>query len=334
MTELKVAVLGCGGMCGNHVLQLAKMENVHVVALCDINHGITKTFAEKNLTDYQKKVSHYTDYHRMFKESDVNTAVIASPHTLHFDHACAALNAGLDVFLEKPMVTSVDQAYALKEKVEETGKLLVVGYNTPCTLNFQYLRRVIRNKGLGRLELVNGFISQNWISYTEGAWRRDPKLSGGGQAYDSGAHILNSLIWSVESGIDQVFSYADFQNLEVDVNTATSVRFKNGVLACIVIGGNCASDGGHMSFLFEGGRIDIDGWEGKWMHVFQGSEEILPNHTGENISPIHSFVRVICEKGEAAANVEHGVMQSELLDAIYASAARNRPINPKDLRNT
>ncbi len=328
MADLSVAVLGCGNMSGNHVKQLAVMENVRVASLCDLSEDITKAFAGKYLEGYQNKISHFTDYQKMFKQGDVNTAVIASPHTLHFDHACAALDAGLDVFLEKPMVTSVDQAYALKAKAEATGKQLVIGYNTPCTLNFQYLRRVIREKTLGKLEMVNGFLAQNWIHYTKGSWRQDPKLSGGGEAYDSGAHILNSLIWSVESGIDQVFAYADFQNLEVDVNTVTSIRFTNGVLASIVIAGNCDSDGGHMSFIFDGGRIDIDGWEGKWMKVFQSREEIQPDLKGKYISPISSFVRVIRGEAEPAATAEHGVIQSELMDAIYASAAKNAPIKP------
>ena len=68
------------------------------------------------------------------------------------------------------------------EKVEETGLILTIGYNTPCSGNFYYIRESIRNGEFGTLELVIGYITQNWKRATTGAWRQNPKLSGGGQA--------------------------------------------------------------------------------------------------------------------------------------------------------
>ena len=73
--------------------------------------------------------------------------------------------------------------------------------------NFYYTREIIRSGEFGKLELVIGYITQGWKGGTTGTWRQDPKLSGGGQAYDSGAHLLNSLCWAVESKVAEVYAY-------------------------------------------------------------------------------------------------------------------------------
>ena len=78
-------------------------------------------------------------------------------------------------------------------------RVFVIGYNTPCTPHFMFVRDVIRRQRFGKLEMVSGYLAQNWLRYTNGTWRQDPSLSGGGQTYDSGAHLLSSLCWSVSN---------------------------------------------------------------------------------------------------------------------------------------
>ena len=132
----------------------------------------------------------------------------------------------------------------------------------------------IRNQTFGKLELIIGYLSQNWKRGTAGAWRQNPALSGGGQAYDSGAHLLNSLCWSIENNVAEVFAFIDNHGTEVDINSSINVRFENGVFASIVVSGNCPSDSSHMTYIFDNGRIDIDGWGGSWIKVFDGSQQI------------------------------------------------------------
>src|SRR5690606_17030921 len=131
----------------------------------------------------EKKPQGFTDYDEMLASLKPDAVLISTPHTLHYEHGMKALEAGCHVFMEKPMVTQVDHAYKIAEKVKETGKVFVVGYNTPCTPAFKYLRDQIRAGAWGRLEIVTGYITQAWKRGTQGTWRQDPALSGGGQAY-------------------------------------------------------------------------------------------------------------------------------------------------------
>ena len=85
--------------------------------------------------------------------------------------------------------------------------------------------------------------------------------------YDSGAHLFNSLVWLVEQPVADVFAFVDNHNTPVDINGTVNIRFANGVLAAITIGGNCPNDGAGLALLFDGGRVELDGWGGSWIKI-------------------------------------------------------------------
>lgn len=331
MSDIKIAMIGCGGMSGHHARVLGGNPDAEVVACCDVSEAIVEGYIERNLPEADPRPLVYTDIDKVLAEAKPDGVVIATPHTMHFEHGMKALEAGCHLFMEKPMVTNADHAYELAAKVKETGKVFVIGYNTPCTPEFNYLREQIRSNSLGKLELVIGYITQDWMKATVGAWRQKPELSGGGQAYDSGAHLLNSLCWSVESSVSEVFAFIDNCGTEVDVNSSINVRFQNGVMASIVVSGNCPSPGGtHMAFIFDDGRVEIDGWGGGWIKVFKGGGQVMyPPITEPASNPDKNFIDSILGRDTSRTSPENGIIQSELMDAIYASAETGQPARPK-----
>ena len=321
MSKVRVAILGCGGMAGGHARRFAQMPDVEIVALGDVTEAQVEAFIERNLADYQPKPPIFTDAAKMYAETKPDGVVIVTPHTLHYEQGKQALEAGCHVLMEKPMVTSSDDAHALKALVEETGKVFIVGYNTPCTPALQYLRKLIRENALGKLEVVTGWISQDWKRGTTGKWRQDPALSGGGQMYDSGAHLFNSLVWTVEQSVSEVHAFIDNCGTPVDINGTANIRFANGTLATILVSGNCPAASGSMTYCFEDGRVDIDGWGGGWIKVFKrGEGELKDLPLGDKRPlPADNFIDAILGRAEPLTSPLNGVIQSELMDAIYES---------------
>lgn len=330
MSKAKIAILGCGGFMGVHANRLKGHSDVQIVALCDTTAEITRGFYDKHLTGYTPQPAFFTDPAAMYASAKPDAVFIATPHTLHFKHGMQALDAGVHVYMEKPMVTSAPDAYALAAKAKATGKIVVVGYNTPCSPEFDFIRNAIRNRELGKLELVMGYISQDWLRATTGMWRQKPELSGGGQAYDSGAHLLNSLVWSVESNIAEVFAFVDNHGTAVDINSSINIRFENGVMASIVVSGNCPAGGTFMSFIFDNGKVDVDGWGASWMKVWKGHKELkYPPVTGKDQTPDDNFIDAILGRAQPRTSPTNGIVQSELMDAIYESARTGMPAKPK-----
>lgn len=333
MAKIRLAMIGCGGNSSGHARNMNRNPDVQIVAACDVNTDIANNYITRNLPELTPKPAAYDNLDKMLAEVKPDAVLISTPHTLHFEQGMKALDAGCHVFMEKPMVTAADDAYTLADKVKKTGKVFIIGYNTPCSGNFYYLRKAIRENTFGKLELVTGYITQNWKRGTTGTWRQKPELSGGGQAYDSGAHLLNSLCWSVESNVAEVYAFIDNCGTPVDINSSINVRFENGAFAGIVISGNCPGPGGtHMAFIFDDGRIEIDGWGGGWIRVFDNKKLIEPSPVTPEMSAgsaDQNFIDAIMGRAEPRTSVMNGIIHSELMDAIYESAKTGVPSKPK-----
>ncbi|MBU4211271.1 MAG: Gfo/Idh/MocA family oxidoreductase [Kiritimatiellae bacterium] len=328
--KIRVGILGCGGMAGAHAMRFKANPNVRIVALCGVAEERVKAFADRALADYRLAPAIYTDPARMYKESKLDAVAIVTPHTLHFKEGIHALDAGLHVLMEKPMVTDSGHAHALARKVKKAGKIFMIAYNTPCSPEFFFLREAIRQKTYGNLEMVVGYLSQDWMRRTKGSWRQDPKRSGGGQAYDSGAHLLNSLCWSVESDIAEVFAFMDNHGAKVDINSTINVKFANGVTAAIAVSGNSPGHGTFMAFMFDNGRIEIDGWDASWMNVFDRAGRVkYPVVPGKPQTPNDNFIDAILGRAEPRTTVRNGIIHSELMDAIYESVRTGKPARPR-----
>jgi predicted dehydrogenase len=321
-------------MAGAHARRLKGHPDVQIVGLSDVDTAQVQAFIDRHLSDYSPKPAIFTDAAKMYADTKPDAVVIVTPHTLHYEHGMQAIQAGCHVLMEKPMVTDSGQAHELAKAVEKSGKVFVVGYNTPCTPEFKYLRNLIRNKELGRLETVSGWLSQNWKRGTAGSWRQNPALSGGGQMYDSGAHLFNSLVWLVEQPVGEVFAFVDNQDTPVDINGTVNIKFANGTLATIAIAGNCVSDGAGLSLTFEDGRVEVDGWGGSWIKIFRrggghGPGQVkYPPITGDAQTPDDNFIDAILGRAAPQTSPINGVIQSELMDAIYESARTGQVAKP------
>ena len=329
---IRLAMIGCGGNSAAHANKMKVKSEVEIVAACDVDTEVAEGYIETNLSDQDTRPAAFHDVGTMLANTEVDAVLISTPHTLHFQQGMLALDAGCHVFMEKPMVTDVNDAYELTRKVEESGVVFVIGYGTACSSNFHYIRETIRNVSLGRLELVTGYLTQDWLRITANTWRQQLDLSGGGQAYDSGAHVLNSLCWSVERNISDVHAFAENFGGEVDVNSTVNIRFEHGVLASIVISGNCPSPGGtHMAFIFDGGRIEVDGWGASWIKAWKGNALLEAPVSDEMYggTPDDNFIDAILGRAEPRTSARNGIIQCELMDAIYQSVGTGQAVQPQ-----
>lgn len=333
MSKIKVAFLGTGGISAKHARVYVSHPDTQIVGGCDVTtdqvNGLWKRVYPEG-TDPATYPPAFTDAAQMYAKAKPDAVVICTPHTLHYEHGMQALDHGCHVLMEKPMVTSAAHAYTLAEKVKKSGKVLIVGYNTPCSPELAYIRDAIQTKRLGELELISGFLVQGWMKATAGSWRHDPALSGGGQAYDSGAHLMATLCWTVNNPIAEVFAFVDNKGTRVDINSSINIRFENGVMASIAVGGNCPSSGAYLTYAFTNGRINVDGWNATWMEVYEGREKVkYPLVPGKQLQPADNFIDAILRRDTPRTSPENGIIHSELMDTIYESARTGKPARPK-----
>jgi predicted dehydrogenase len=331
------ALVGCGGMAHWHAQQLQKISQCKVVALVDTVPAHTNEFRQKYFHDAAEYGS--LEILLQMPPKQLDAIVLVTPHTLHYPQAKATLEHGLHVLVEKPMVTSSPHAYDLWRAVKRTGKLLGITFQSPYTPEFGYLAAERDAGRLGKIQMISGWLSQDWLRMTAGKWRQDPALSGGGQMYDSGAHLLNAMMWLMNDPVVEVACLYDKCNSPVDINGVVIVRFQNGVLGSICIGGNSPNFRTEIQIQTDkylivtdqyGNRLEIRGEHGRTIYP-----HVLSDDRPATGSPHLNFVCAILGEEQLRVPVRYGVLLSALMDALYESADKHCSVRvepvPRDI---
>ena len=108
---------------------------------------------------------------------------------------------------------------------------LQVGYQRHFDPVFRELKRLVTGGRIGEIHAANAYLGQDWIEIQRGAWRTDPALSGGGRLYDSGSHLLDALLWTLDAEPGTVAAVTDDRGEDVDVNSALAATLERGAAA-------------------------------------------------------------------------------------------------------
>ncbi|MGY0193927.1 Gfo/Idh/MocA family protein [Leptothrix sp. BB-4] len=146
----------------------------------------------------------YGDFREMLeaelqREDRVDAVAICTPNHTHFPIAKAFLEAGFDVICEKPLTTTLEDAVALREVVERTGRFMGVTYTYSGYPMVHEAREMVAAGQLGAIRVVQVEYPLEWMATAiesqgnaQAAWRTDPKKSGrGGSIGDIGTHAYH-----------------------------------------------------------------------------------------------------------------------------------------------
>jgi len=144
--------------------------NIKITAVCDI----FDVNAERVLNSFstpENKVTRFTTHKEMVSSGQVDAVVIATPDHWHAPMAIDALNAGVHVYVEKPMTHNISETYTLREAVRNNPKMVFqVGHQHRQTQSFLTAMDIINKKTLGHVSLVTTNTNRN---DDNGAWQYD-----------------------------------------------------------------------------------------------------------------------------------------------------------------
>lgn len=142
---LKAAVVGVGSMGRNHVRVYREIENVELVAVVD-QHGPT---AQKVGATFA--VPHYTDHMQMIEEHKPDVVTLAVPTVLHYEIGMQLIEKGVNVLVEKPITSNLEEGEKLVELARKKGVVLAVGHIERFNPAVMELRRRLREGMAGRI---------------------------------------------------------------------------------------------------------------------------------------------------------------------------------------
>jgi UDP-N-acetylglucosamine 3-dehydrogenase len=145
---IKVAVIGLGNMGKHHARNYFNILSVNLVAVCDLNTKLSTDTAAKF------SCNSYSDYKEMIAFEDINAVSIVVPTSFHKEVALYCMENNIDVLIEKPISSNIEDAQEIIAKSKEKNVLLQVGHIERFNPAVQRLKQIIQENKLGDISSI------------------------------------------------------------------------------------------------------------------------------------------------------------------------------------
>jgi predicted dehydrogenase len=214
---LRIGIIGTGGIARAHIDGYGHFAaECEIVALCDIAPGKAAAVgAELGLTAARA----YDSAEDMLAAEGLDLVSIATPPSTHAELTIAALRAGVDVLLEKPMAPSLEECDAMLAAATESGRLLSVVAQNRFRDDMATLKEVLDSGLIGPVSHAQ--VSSAWwrgTAYYDLHWRGTWESEGGGCTLNHAIHHLDLSSWMLgaPTAVTAVLTNAAHENSEVE----------------------------------------------------------------------------------------------------------------------
>src|SRR5688572_30003877 len=146
----RVGLIGAGWYGKSDLWRLVQVAPVEIISICDPDKNMLKeavTIAQQRQKS-KKAPRTYNDYREMLKQKDLDTVLIGSPDHWHALHAIAAMEAGADVYCQKPISRDVLEGEAMLAAARKHGKVVQVGTQRKSTPHLVEAKKNIIDAGM------------------------------------------------------------------------------------------------------------------------------------------------------------------------------------------
>lgn len=166
--KIQVGLIGCNGMGRGNLNNVAKHPDVVVTGACDVFKDRREAVAKQ----FKDTCKTYADFREMLAQKSIDAVIIASPPHWHTLMAITALEAGKDIYLQKPMTLHLGEDIAVRNAVRRTGRVCQIGTQIHASENYRRVVEMVRAGYLGEIGVVRTFNVMN--QGPQGVGRQDP----------------------------------------------------------------------------------------------------------------------------------------------------------------
>lgn len=185
MNRVRVAVVGCGSVSERYVPNLKQSPHVDLVGICDNQIDRARKHAETYGIE-----RYFGDVDRLLAEVDFDLFVNLTPMPLHAPFNRKGLEAGRNVWCEKPIATELAEASALIELAKSRELGLWGAPNTPTSPAFRCMAGILTSGEIGQAHAAHGIYGHSGPQWPGAAWYYS---KGGGSLFDLGVYNLTTL---------------------------------------------------------------------------------------------------------------------------------------------
>jgi len=335
MREVKVAVVGCGGISRAHVNGILACPMAKLMYCCDINEQKAKEKAEAAHCQWTTNWLDIID--------QVDAVDICTPPHLHASMTIEAAKRGKHVLCEKIMARDLDEAEAMIEATDRAGVIFMVAFVLRYRKEWQVLHEVCASGRLGTI--FQAYCQTSMFLGRVPEWRSDPEKFPMGAFLSHGCHYVDQLQWNIgpithAATLSNNFTFGD--RIMGDDTSVAIFRHDNGAVSsyveswaipCPVTGLRFDAYGteGSVTLAYSGGKrtvtvttrqggeervFEFDPSRKDQMDVFGGAKDMH--------GQIDHFIRCIAEKKRPLTHGREGIIPMQIILAACAAEEEGR----------
>lgn len=313
MSELKVGIVGCGGIGAVHIKSWGQVEGARIVAACDAD--LPRAEAAGGTA--------YTEFDAMLAGAELDVVDICTPPHLHAPVALAALRRGLPVISEKPLARNPSEAREIVQAAAESGAPLFTAFCHRFHPPVELVKDLLDRGVLGQpLMFRNRFGTR--FTGVEKRWFSNLEVAGGGALMDTSVHsvdLFRYLVGEVKTASAALHTFhPEIQNLED--SAAMVLKAENGAIGVIEASWMTPWSANVVELYCERGAAVIDYDTGATRYRLQGDADwttAAPEPGDRFVKELQHFAAVL--RGEQSPRVtgQDGLRAVEVIYEAYAN---------------
>ncbi|MFP4370178.1 MAG: Gfo/Idh/MocA family protein [Candidatus Kapaibacterium sp.] len=330
MKRISIAIAGAGDISQSiHIPLLHSIENARITAIYDPDKRKAAAVAGR------WGIGRVCGSIDELAGEDIDAVVITARTDAHFELAIKCIEAGKDLFIEKPMARNFEEALQIHEAAENKGVKVMAGMNQRFRADAIMMKNYVQMGEIGRLF----YAKAGWMQQKRGKeWLRHFEISGGGVLIDLGIFLVDSLLWifdftEVKSVIGTSFNHLT-ESVE-DIFTG-SIRFADGSMAtiesswslfsnknkffCDVHGSKGSIKINPFRVFKNDGELNVAGLAGGRLSEYEIHRRSYENELKHFINACLGYGKIISTSSEA-------VKVLRVIDMLYRSAREERELN-------
>lgn len=331
MAKTTCIIVGTGGMARWHIrTMLDQRRTTSIVGLVEPGSAsrvaTARLFAEHELPcpPFYNTIRRLTG-----AQGAPDAAVICTPHKYHLANTRDALKADMDVLLEKPMVMNTSEARRLVKLRDQTGRLVVVAFPGSLSPAIHKAKALIAKGAIGNITSVSAYVHQRWKAATTGTWRQDPEISGGGFLFDTGSHMVNTVVDLLGEDVVRVAALMDRRGTPVEINSTVSATSRSGVMISLAGAGDSIQCSSEIHVFGDAGVLNTGIW-GEHLSIKQADDEpFKPLRYARSKGPWEQFLKVRSGRATNPCPPEIGLRFAKLMDMIRKSAETGETVRAR-----
>jgi len=271
--KVRVGIYGTGRFANQtHIPNLKKLEDVDVVAVCDVNEGALTETADK--FDIKQR---YVDAYEMIEKAELDVMYSVVPAFVRTDVEIKAVEQGIHLFSEKPQSTQMSVVRAIDEAVQKAGVLNSVGFRERYRPLFQEAKRLLADKDIVHTHFHRSVGNRFLKSNASVGWHQDFDKHGG-VAFDWGVHAMDYTRFMTGLNAVRAQAFYDMKNEEYSRSCSFNFQLDSGAtttMTFMTADGTGGNNRPWFTFYFDGGYLETYGYDRIEMNgdvVFKGEE--------------------------------------------------------------